>query len=116
MVDETDKLAARVAGCRIGSCQRHKDCMYTPCRSLATKDDLVARLLREVPYQGKSRVAFQCHEAADEIETLRAELREVREELARTKRNRDMWKGQCQRQAGVIERTRAALAAWEGQE
>lgn len=33
MTDQTQR-ALDVAGCRIGSCQRHGECMYTPCRSV----------------------------------------------------------------------------------
>lgn len=35
-------------------------------------EDSVKRLRAVVPYQGKSAVAFLCHEAADEIEKLHA--------------------------------------------
>lgn len=35
-------------------------------------EDIVKRLRAVVPYQGKSAVAFLCHEAADEIEKLHA--------------------------------------------
>lgn len=34
-------------------------------------EDIVKRLRAVVPYQGKSAVAFLCHEAADEIDRLR---------------------------------------------
>lgn len=34
-------------------------------------EDIVKRLRAVVPYQGKSAVAFLCHEAADEIDQLR---------------------------------------------
>lgn len=43
--------------------------------------DLKARLRREVPYQGKSRPAFLCHEAADRIEQLEAELHQATNEI-----------------------------------
>jgi len=36
-------------------------------------DDLERRLRVVIPYEGKSTVAFLCHEAADEIARLRAE-------------------------------------------
>lgn len=36
--------------------------------------DITERLRAVIPYQGKSKVAFLCHEAADTIEALRAEL------------------------------------------
>lgn len=41
-------------------------------------------------------------EAADAITTLREELREARESADRLERNRDMWKGQCERQAELL--------------
>lgn len=39
------------------------------CSSVS--EDIVKRLRAVVPYQGKSAVAFLCHEAADEIDRLR---------------------------------------------
>lgn len=44
-------------------------------------DDLKARLRREVPYQGKSRPAFLCDEAADRIEQLEARITVLEEAL-----------------------------------
>lgn len=44
--------------------------------------DIVELLKRQIPYQGKSVVAFLCHEAADEITRLRAENAELRKEKA----------------------------------
>lgn len=38
---------------------------------------LEARLLAVVPYQGKSQVAFLCHEAAEALCSLRAQLAEM---------------------------------------
>lgn len=40
-------------------------------------EDIVKRLRAVVPYQGKSAVAFLCHEAADEIEKLSSALRSI---------------------------------------
>lgn len=74
---------------------------------------LIARLRAEVPYEGKSRVAFQCHEAADAIESLQAELVKTREQAEKMERNRDMWKGQCDRQAAELTQFHQALAEWK---
>ena len=49
---------------------------------------LVERLRAEMPYQGKSRAAFLCHEAADTIESLQAELVKTREQAAEIERLR----------------------------
>lgn len=48
-------------------------------------------------------------EAATVIEAQRAESARLKEDLARTERNRDMWKGQVERQSATIARMREAL-------
>lgn len=45
---------------------------------MADHSDLVARLNAVIPYQGKSNVAFLCHEAAALIETQAAEIEALR--------------------------------------
>jgi len=42
--------------------------------------DLVKRLRAQVPYQGKSNIAFLCHEAADAIAARDAEIADIRAE------------------------------------
>lgn len=67
--------------------------------------DIVERLQTAIDDRGKGSVwgyAGLLEDAAAEIERLRSEL-------ARTERNRDMWKGQCERQAEKL--TRATVMA-----
>lgn len=45
------------------------------------------------------------------IEAARVEAENLREELARTERNRDMWKEQCAQQARQLESLHMSLAA-----
>lgn len=49
--------------------------------------------------------------AEAEISRLRSELEKAREDTARTARNRDMWMGQCQRQAEALTELRIAAVA-----
>jgi len=46
---------------------------------MTPQEDLIARLKAVVPYQGKSNVAFLCHEAAEAIAAQAALLSEARE-------------------------------------
>lgn len=95
--------------------------------------DIVTMLQTAINDRGKGSVwgyAGLLEDAADEIERLReaakgsliivqhaerlrkeveAEAARLRSELARTERNRDMWKGQCERQAEKL--TRATVMA-----
>ena len=67
--------------------------------------DIVTLLQTAIDDRGKGSVwgyAGLLEDAAAEIERLRSEL-------ARTERNRDMWKGQCERQAEKL--TRATVMA-----
>lgn len=50
----------------------------------------------------------QCAQAQGEAQA--AEIARLKEELARTERNRDMWKGQVERQAERLADTHAALS------
>lgn len=59
-------------------------CVYTEGCEGVSQEHLIA-FAREV--------ALHC------VAALTADVAAVREELARTERNRDMWKGQCERQA-----------------
>lgn len=36
--------------CRIGSCQRHQGCMYTPCRGGETDDQARAQTSTDTPW------------------------------------------------------------------
>lgn len=50
--------------------------------------DIVERLNDVIPFQGKSTVAFLCHEAAAEITNLRAQVAHLQLELGRLLVNR----------------------------
>jgi hypothetical protein len=54
--------------------------------------------------------------AADRLESLSQALREAEAELDRNARNRDMWKGQCERQADELVRLRDAIRIKGGDE
>jgi hypothetical protein len=53
--------------------------------------------------------------AADRLESLSQALREAEKERDRNARNRDMWKGQCERQADQLAKLRAELSQKEAQ-
>lgn len=55
--------------------------MTTQDQLPVTEADIVERLRRVILYQGKSTTAFLCHEAADEIEALRAREAENAEHI-----------------------------------
>lgn len=73
--------------------------------------DIVTMLRNPNHAQAPTLAASMMQQAAAEIERLRSEL-------ARTERNRDMWKGQCERQAdqltqaGVMARFYACDGHW----
>ena len=54
-------------------------------------EDSVKRLRAVVPYQGKSAVAFLCHEAAAEIDRLRQERQAIVDWLLSMKRDDTNW-------------------------
>lgn len=97
--------------------------------------DIVTMLRNPNHAQAPTLAASMMQQAADEIERLReaakgsliivqhaerlrkeveAEAARLRSELARTKRNRDMWKGQCERQAEKLTRASSAASAASG--
>lgn len=50
-------------------------------------------------------------EAADALDAAEAEIARLKEERDRIERNRDMWKGQCERQAEQLSRTQLPAVA-----
>ena len=46
----------------------------------------------------------------DDVSEAATEIERLREEVARTERNRDMWKGQCERQAAALTDLRSSRA------
>ncbi len=54
----------------------------------------------------------ECACAKPEISSLRSSLSKKEEEIECTKRNRDMWKGQCERQATRLETLHGAIAGF----
>lgn len=50
-------------------------------------------------------------EAADALDAAEAEIARLKDERDRIERNRDMWKGQCERQAEQLSRTQLPAVA-----
>lgn len=65
---------------------------------------------REVDWDWQ-KIEAERLEAADALDTAEAKIARLKEERDRIERNRDMWKGQCERQAEQLSATQPPAVA-----